>query len=140
MTHTPHFPLILFWTIEKHFFVGKQVEKQIDKTALSVNKLKKKRFNFFYIVWTVCVWDSYRLKCDKCDITIIACVLFSSFGIYCKVWYILKYDNPTKYRNYNFILRNKELYPGHISKLRRHLCLCIPLSMGCYTDWKNNSD
>ena len=45
-----HFPLILFWTIEKQLFVCKQVEKQIDKTALSVNKFKKKRFNFLYIV------------------------------------------------------------------------------------------
>ena len=65
-----------------------------------------------YIVWTVCVWDSYRLKCDKCDITIIAFVLLSLFGIYCEVRYILKYDNPTKYKNNNFIHRSKELIPG----------------------------
>ena len=86
--------------------------KQVDKTALSVNMLKKKRFNFLYIFWTVCVWDSYRLKCDKCDITIIARVLLGLFGMYCKVWYILKYYNPTKYKNDNFIPRSKELIPA----------------------------
>ena len=42
MTHTPHFPLILLWTVEKQLFVVKQVEKTIDKTALSVQKLKKR--------------------------------------------------------------------------------------------------
>ena len=81
------------------------------------------------MVWTVCVWDSYRLKCDKWDITIIAFVLFSSFGIYCNVWYLLKYVNPTKLTNDNLIPRFKEHYPGHFYKLRRHLYICIPLSM-----------
>ena len=119
--HTPHFPLILVldgWNqVEKQLFVNKQVKKQIDKTALSINKFKKKRFNFLYIVGTVWVWDSYRLKCDKCDITIITCVLLSSFGEYWKVWYILKFDDPTKYKNDNLIPRSKELYPGHFFSL-----------------------
>ena len=71
------------------------------------------RFYFLYNVWIFCVWDSYHLKCDKWDITIIACVLLSS----------------TKYKNDNFIPRCKEHYSGHFSKFRRHLYYCILLSM-----------
>ena len=69
------------------------------------------------------------LRCDKCDIVIIVFVFLSLFGIYCQIWYILKYDNPTKYKNDNFILRSKELHPDHFSKLTHHLYICIPLSM-----------
>ena len=69
------------------------------------------------------------LKCDRCGTKIMAFVLLSLFDIYCKIWYILKYDNPTKYKNDNFIPRNKELYPGYFLKLRRHLYICIPSSI-----------
>ena len=77
-------------------------------------------------------WEplALNLKCDKCDITIIiACELLSLFGICLKVPYILKYGIPTEYKNGNFILRRKELYSDHFSKLRHHLYYCIHSSM-----------
>ena len=50
----PPYTVLDGWNqVEKPLFVGKQVEKQVDKTALSVNKFTEKRFNFLFVAWTM---------------------------------------------------------------------------------------
>ena len=80
MTHMPHFPFILFWTVEKQHFVGKQV----DKTASSINRLKNKLKKEVQLLvhCLICLFMRFvSSKVEKCGLTIIAWLLLSLF--YC---------------------------------------------------------